>query len=552
MDKTASQFVRRLLSAEVAGHPLVWSATTGLFILIGYVWLQQFAKPYASKLSTEDKSVGQVQSSQWNPAIYREVETLEEMGITQSRDDPRADEYRRIIEEEAKISPLLTQASRHMGNEIYASTDKKDAWHLYQSVLEIDPQNTSAKLATKEILSILQGNAEEAIETRQYEDAEKWLSQLDEIQPFSTFQHEQRNQISDQIKADRAEKERQQQERDRLTRLKTALDQAYAVFKATPPEPRAAYDLYQVALEIDENNPTALSGIRQIKRFYAKQTHQLITDNRFDKAKQILARLTEIKGDDTDIKTLRLMLANGIARAETAEKARLAAISAEQPQTKQPSQANKDTPPGPTPKTAPQPTAQATQEKKPDQVAVEEIDVNQQADITINPISSTTENRAKQLNNGIQAYYAGNYNDAFEWLHPLAEDGVARAQFRIGIMYFQGRTVVKNQDVAAQWISKALPTILRAAQDDIAWAQSDLGTAYELGIALNKDMTRAANWYTKAANNGYAGAQTNLGVLYGMGDGVEYDRQLAVYWLKKAAEQGDKIAEDNLEILNAR
>ena len=119
-------------------------------------------------------------------------------------------------------------------------------------------------------------------------------------------------------------------------------------------------------------------------------------------------------------------------------------------------------------------------------------------------------------------------------------------------MYYQGRTVVKNEDIARKWIVQSLPAVLRAAQSGQAWAQSDLGTAYELGIGVKQDISRAASLYQKAARQGYAGAQTNLGVLYGTGEGVKYDRKAAIYWLKKAAAQGDKIAQGNLFILNAR
>ena len=61
----------------------------------------------------------------------------------------------------------------------------------------------------------------------------------------------------------------------------------------------------------------------------------------------------------------------------------------------------------------------------------------------------------------------------------------------------------------------------RTAQAGQAWAQADLGTAYELGVGVILDPERTAAWYLKSANQGYAGAQANLGVLYGNGSGVK-------------------------------
>jgi len=156
------------------------------------------------------------------------------------------------------------------------------------------------------------------------------------------------------------------------------------------------------------------------------------------------------------------------------------------------------------------------------------------------------------LIDGIRAYYDGEYAKSFELLYPLAQEGVTRAQFRIGIMYQFGRSVAKNSDLAEKWFTDALPELLRQSQKGEAWAQTDLGTAYEFGISLQQDFERAAHWYQKAANQGYAGAQTNLGVLYAQGDGVPYNRSKAVEWLRKAGAQGDRVANENLSILGVK
>ena len=116
-------------------------------------------------------------------------------------------------------------------------------------------------------------------------------------------------------------------------------------------------------------------------------------------------------------------------------------------------------------------------------------------------------------------------------------------------MYHAGRSVTKSQTEAAKWFGQALPGILDEAQNGVAWAQADLGTAYELGISLKQDFQRAAYWYELAADQGYSGAQTNLGVLYANGEGVSSSKQKAIFWLRKAAEQGDAVARENLAIL---
>ena len=49
----------------------------------------------------------------------------------------------------------------------------------------------------------------------------------------------------------------------------------------------------------------------------------------------------------------------------------------------------------------------------------------------------------------------------------------------------------------------------------------------------------AVKWYRKAAEQDHAQAQVNLGVCYANGQGVAKDDVEAVKWYRKAAEQND-------------
>ncbi len=55
------------------------------------------------------------------------------------------------------------------------------------------------------------------------------------------------------------------------------------------------------------------------------------------------------------------------------------------------------------------------------------------------------------------------------------------------------------------------------------------------GVATN--YVEAVKWFRKAAEQNYAQAQCNLGVCYAMGQGVAKDEAEAVKWYRKAAEQ---------------
>ena len=76
-----------------------------------------------------------------------------------------------------------------------------------------------------------------------------------------------------------------------------------------------------------------------------------------------------------------------------------------------------------------------------------------------------------------------------------------------------------------------------AANGD-AKAQCNLGLHYYNGEDVTKDDAEAVNWWRKAAEQGYANAQYSLGWCYCNGVGVTKDDAEAVSWLRKAAEQG--------------
>ena len=61
---------------------------------------------------------------------------------------------------------------------------------------------------------------------------------------------------------------------------------------------------------------------------------------------------------------------------------------------------------------------------------------------------------------------------------------------------------------------------LQAAEQGYAKAQFNLGLMYDSGRGVRQDYTKAVQWYRKAAEQGLADAQYNLGVAYVKGKGV--------------------------------
>ena len=143
---------------------------------------------------------------------------------------------------------------------------------------------------------------------------------------------------------------------------------------------------------------------------------------------------------------------------------------------------------------------------------------------------------------GVVAFKAGNYELALKEFKPLAEQGDAKAQSNLGLMYESGFGVEKNYQEAINWYRQA-------ANQGLAEAQFNLGVMYQNGIGVEKNYQEAINWYRQAANQGFAKAQVNLGGMYFNGFGVEKNYQEAINWYRKAANQGFANAQLNLGVM---
>jgi TPR repeat protein len=86
------------------------------------------------------------------------------------------------------------------------------------------------------------------------------------------------------------------------------------------------------------------------------------------------------------------------------------------------------------------------------------------------------------------AYERGEYTQAARLFSPLAEQGVASAQFYLGLMHEKGRGVRQDYPTALTWFRKA-------AAQGFAGPQNNLGLMYERGRGVRKDVVRALMWY---------------------------------------------------------
>src|SRR5467141_112692 len=123
---------------------------------------------------------------------------------------------------------------------------------------------------------------------------------------------------------------------------------------------------------------------------------------------------------------------------------------------------------------------------------------------------------AGPVENAMAPYWRGDYATAMRLLRPIADEGNADAQLRLGHMYASGQGVPQDDATAVTWFRKA-------TDQGNAAAQTYLGLMYVSGQGVSQDYAMAVTWVRKAADQGYAPAQGRLGLMYLNGLGVAQD-----------------------------
>ena len=152
--------------------------------------------------------------------------------------------------------------------------------------------------------------------------------------------------------------------------------------------------------------------------------------------------------------------------------------------------------------------------------------------------------QAQSFEAGRSAARNGDYSAALGEWQPLAEQGDARAQYSVGVMYERGLGVDQDSARAMDWYQ-------RAADQEYALAQYNFGALHQQGQGAAQNFAEALKWYKRAAEQGVDKAQYNLGYMYHQGQGAARDFALARKWYGIAAAQGYNLAQYNLAVMHA-
>ncbi len=89
---------------------------------------------------------------------------------------------------------------------------------------------------------------------------------------------------------------------------------------------------------------------------------------------------------------------------------------------------------------------------------------------------------------------------------------------------------------------QAFAAFKHAAEQGVAEAQFQLGVMYRDGLGTPQDNSEAVKWFNRAAEQGNRAAEKSLGVLYRQGRGVPQDNRLAEEWYRSAVEKSSALS----------
>ena len=127
---------------------------------------------------------------------------------------------------------------------------------------------------------------------------------------------------------------------------------------------------------------------------------------------------------------------------------------------------------------------------------------------------------------GGERYYEGDYYNAFKYLTKAAELGDSGAHYLLGMMYWKGQFVEKNEDKAAYHWEKAAIGGHPQARHELAVIEeeSNMGSAVNAIIGeRNGNIERAVKHYIIAANLGYEKSMKALRKHYSLGNITKED-----------------------------
>jgi TPR repeat protein len=134
------------------------------------------------------------------------------------------------------------------------------------------------------------------------------------------------------------------------------------------------------------------------------------------------------------------------------------------------------------------------------------------------------------------------YKNSISWYKKSAENGDAKAQYSLGVLYLKGIGVEKD-------IYKSTELFIKSASGGNTKAQYSLAIRYIAGDGIEKNYYEAIKWLKRAADKNHPNAAYSMSLRYKLGQGVKQDKSQRIKWLEKSKKIGNLNAKYELSAL---
>lgn len=167
---------------------------------------------------------------------------------------------------------------------------------------------------------------------------------------------------------------------------------------------------------------------------------------------------------------------------------------------------------------------------------------------TASPVIKLDKSQIDQLlAKGEEAFKSNDYSKAQSFFEPIASNGNAFAQYRMGGTYLYGIGANKSASKAKFWLEKA--GVQDGKNKGVSDAQALLAEMFKFGNGdVKKDLDAHFRWAEKSAANNNLRGMALLGEAYYYGDGVEKNKEKGSELIKAAADKGSGTAKQFIDV----
>jgi serine/threonine protein kinase len=195
-----------------------------------------------------------------------------------------------------KIQALVEKAQQQINAGVYYDKSGQGAFNIYQQVLDLDKNNSTAKQGVTEVAQLMLQQTDQYIQDKDFDKARTQLQLLNQVQPALPGLKQTQQKYNQHLQREKSFKQ--------LEIILSKANNALQKGQVYEPAQDNAYEYFQDALKLDAENTTARLGLFNISNTLISDAQTEINRSQYDRAEKLLALAKTANPDNPSITTL--------------------------------------------------------------------------------------------------------------------------------------------------------------------------------------------------------------------------------------------------------